>query len=131
MRLLNQTALLAVLLAAGACRSSSSGSKGMTPPDLGPGYAWAGGAIPTGDVKTSVLTIEKIIPSDLQRGQNYAYTIRVANITKSTKLDNVVVVDDTKSSGFEIVLSEPAAKQVGTNLVWNLGAMAPGAAPPS
>jgi uncharacterized repeat protein (TIGR01451 family) len=125
MRVSKQSLLLVVALAAGACSSSGSG-KGMTRPDLGPGYEWAGGAIPTGDMKTSVLTLEKIVPSYVETGRDYEYTIRVANISKTTALENVVVSDDTKGSGFLISGSQPPAQNSNGMLSWNLGGMKPG-----
>jgi uncharacterized repeat protein (TIGR01451 family) len=96
------------------------------PSHLGPEYAWAGIAVPTGDAKTSVLTIEKIIPADVVAGRDYEYTIRVANVTKAP-VENVVVTDDPQDTGFRMSGSQPAAQSAGSKLVWNLGTLAPGA----
>ncbi len=114
------------VLAAGACRMQSSGGHGMRRPDIGRDWTWAGDAIPTGDMTTSLLTLEHMVPSNLRAGQDCSYTVRVTNISK-TPIRRVVVSDDTAQSGFELSQSTPEASRMGSVLRWDLGTLQPGA----
>jgi uncharacterized repeat protein (TIGR01451 family) len=78
-------------------------------------------------MKTSVITIEKIIPASIDAGDDVYYTIRVKNISASTPLADVVVEDDIPSSGFAFVSATPEGKRAGSKISWNLGTMQPGA----
>lgn len=129
MRHASLTLVVLAALAAGACQSrgGSAGSVGMKRPDLGPDYLWAGEALPTGDVKTSVVTIEKIIPASVDAGEGLQYTIRVRNISASTPLVDVVVSDELPSSGFAFEGATPDGKRAGNKISWNLGTLEPGA----
>ncbi len=129
MRHASLTLVVLAALAAGACQAAgkTAGPSPLRQPDLGPGYLWAGQALPTGDMKTSVITIEKIIPASVDSSDDLHYTIRVKNISPSTPLVGVVVSDDIPSSGFKFESAEPAGKVAGGKISWDLGTLDPGA----
>ena len=101
-------------------------SYGLQRPKLGDGWNWAGQALPTGDLRTSVLTLEKITPSTLCLEKEFEYTIRLKNISQ-TKLTDVVVSDSLPGSGYKFRGAEPAATRSGNTLSWDFGDVAPGA----
>jgi uncharacterized repeat protein (TIGR01451 family) len=126
MRHASLTLVVLAALAMGACQAGGGAGR-LKQPDLPPGHLWAGQALPTGDVKTSVITIEKILPATVEQGDDLRYTIRVKNISPSTPLVGVVVSDEFPSSGFKFESAEPAGKISGNAISWDVGALDPGA----
>lgn len=95
------------------------------PADLGPEWIWGAEAIPTGDVKTSTLTIEKFMPAEMQPDSVYSYTVRVTNVSKGP-LNDVVVTDQLPRSGYTLISAEPDAQNRSGTLRWDVGSMGPG-----
>ena len=90
------------------------------------GMVIARAAFPTGDVATSSLLVEKVIPQMAQLGSEFTYETHVTNVTSFT-LDNVVL-SETRDSNFVLNSSEPkATKTSAESTEWNLGNMAPNA----
>lgn len=114
----------AVLLAAGGCAGSRAHGL-QRPSDLGEEWLWGAEAIPTGDVATSTLTIEKFMPARVQPDSVYAYTVRVTNVSKGP-LNDVVVTDVVPAGGYTLISTEPEAERAGAQLRWTVGTVGPG-----
>lgn len=87
----------------------------------------SGGSVmfyPTGNRETSALALERMAPSEVVAGQEFAYEYRITNLT-NMELKDVMLKDDC-ASGFSIVSSEPKAMGTATNPSWGLGNFAPG-----
>lgn len=96
------------------------------PSDLGPLWNWYGQALPTGDLATSVITLETLSPSSVNVDTSYDYTIRVRNVTDAMLLTDVVVADHLPKSGFEYETSAPEGT-IGEDgsLVFEIASLAP------
>lgn len=81
-------------------------------------------AFPTGNVNTSAVLVEKFIPSRLNVGEEFEYTVIVRNISDLT-LDNVELTDEF-STGFDMSSSSPRPSSSRDAMVWDLGTMQPG-----
>ncbi len=82
-------------------------------------------ALPTGDPRTSALTLEKMMPREVVAGQPFDYIINVTNVS-DVALNNVIV-SDTLPSGMRIASSEPDfMSRAGDASQWNLGTIPPG-----
>lgn len=68
--------------------------------------------------------LEKCMPSQVQTGAEFNYTIRVTNLTGSNIAD--VVVTDTIVSNFQYKSAEPAADVQGNKLMWVFPSIGPG-----
>lgn len=76
-------------------------------------------AYPTGDPKTSALTIEKILPGSVQVGQEFTYEIKVDNLTNGP-LDGVTVTDPMPTN-FKVASTKPEYDAIsGGVATWNL-----------
>ena len=115
---------VAVLLAAGGCAGSRAHGL-QRPSDLGDEWLWGAEAIPTGDVATSTLTIEKFMPARVQPDSVYAYTVRVTNISGGP-LNDVVVTDVVPAGGYTLISAEPDAERAGAQLRWRVGTVGAG-----
>lgn len=82
-------------------------------------------SLPTGDPRTSALTLEKVMPAQVMVGQSFDYMINVLNVS-DISLDNVIV-SDSLPEGFNVADSSPryASRDDGV-ATWNLGTIAPG-----
>lgn len=96
------------------------------PSDLGPMWNWYGQALPTGDLATSVITVETLSPSSVNVDSSYDYTIRVRNVTEAMMLTDLVVADHLPASGFEFETSSPEGR-MGDNgsLLFEIPSLAP------
>ena len=113
------------LLVAAGCAGGNR-AKGLDrPSDLGPEWIWGAEAIPSGDVATSTVTIEKFMPAKLEPDSVYSYTVRVTNVSKGP-LNDVVVTDELPPSGYTLISAEPDAQRAGGTLKWPVGTMGPG-----
>jgi len=65
-------------------------------------------AVPTGNLKTSVLLVEKLAPGEARLNRPYDYRIRVTNLT-DTPLTGVVVRERVPEN-FSVTKSEPSGK---------------------
>ncbi|MFA6186412.1 MAG: hypothetical protein WC770_04250 [Phycisphaerae bacterium] len=68
--------------------------------------------------------LEKCMPSQVQTGAEFSYTIKVTNLTGSNIAD--VVVTDTIVSNFQYKSAEPAADVQGNKLLWVFPSIGPG-----
>ena len=80
-------------------------------------------AYPTGDRKSSVLLVEKTVPSQVRLNQPFQYEIRVTNITDAT-LDDVRIREQTPE-GLNVTASQPERQGQGEQAGWNIGALKP------
>jgi uncharacterized repeat protein (TIGR01451 family) len=141
-------ALVAVALSIGGCCSVSAkagaghsgGSSGtetrteqqparsgaMRRPDLPADWNWSGQALPTGDLNTSLITLEHFAPARVNAQSEYQYTIRVKNISSSIPLNDVVVHEHVPAAGFVVTSTNPVGDASGETMSWKLGRLAPG-----
>lgn len=70
------------------------------------GYIVASTAFPTGDPATSAILVEKGVPAQVIKGQDFDFIICATNLT-NRDLDNVVITD-TLSDGWELRSSTPS-----------------------
>ena len=80
-------------------------------------------AYPTGDRNSSVMLVEKSLPSQVRVGQPFEYEIKVTNITDAT-LDEVRLQEQTPE-GLAITASQPERKGEGADAGWELGSLKP------
>lgn len=81
-------------------------------------------AVPTGDVASSVLLLEKLAPGEVVLGADFEYQLRVTNLT-DVSLKQVVIIEQATAN---LVLreSEPAASMDDDGTAsWVLGTLAP------
>lgn len=90
----------------------------------GPGMAQTSLMLPTGERSTSVLGIDRCMPTEVVAGQNFNYTYKVCNLTRNT-VSNVILRDNCMPP-MQVVGSQPAAQGTSPALMWNLGDLAPG-----
>jgi uncharacterized repeat protein (TIGR01451 family) len=95
-------------------------------PDLPADWNWSGQALPTGEVATSLITLEHFAPAKANANTEYQYTIRVKNVSPSMHLADVVVTDHMPASGFKFASANPAADPAGGTLTWKAGNLEPG-----
>lgn len=84
---------------------------------------WESMAFPTGDRATSTILLERQMPREVVVGQDFCYKFRVTNLT-NIALSSVVLRDEI-SPNFSISKTNPQAQVSGSNITFNLGAMAP------
>ena len=80
-------------------------------------------AYPTGDRDSSVMIVEKTVPSQVRLNQPFDYEIKVTNITDAT-LDDVRIQEQTPE-GLAITAAEPQRKGEGASAAWELGTLRP------
>ena len=80
-------------------------------------------AYPTGERNSSVMLVEKTVPSQVRLNQPFEYEIKVTNITETT-LDDVKIQEQTPE-GLAITAAEPQRKGEGTQAGWELGSLKP------
>jgi uncharacterized repeat protein (TIGR01451 family) len=76
-------------------------------------------AVPTGNLATSVLLVEKLGPGEARLNRPYDYRIRVTNLT-DTPLASVIV-RERQTENFTVSKSEPAGKEEGGWLTYSIG----------
>jgi uncharacterized protein DUF11 len=105
---------------------SAAASSKLKRPDLPPGWNWSGQAIPTGDPDTSVIKLEKFAPAMVGVGAEYAYKVRVTNISDGVPLNDVTVKDRLPGEGYSFASADPPGERSGDQIAWNIGRLAPG-----
>jgi uncharacterized repeat protein (TIGR01451 family) len=80
-------------------------------------------AYPTGDRNSSVMLVEKSLPSQVRLGQPFDYEIKVTNVTDAT-LDDVRIQEQTPE-GLAITASQPERQGQGAEAGWALGSLKP------
>ena len=80
-------------------------------------------AYPTGDRDTSVMLVEKTLPSQVRLNQPFEYEIKVTNITEAT-LDDVRIQEQTPE-GLAITATQPERQGQGADAGWELGSLKP------
>lgn len=81
-------------------------------------------AFPTGDVATSAILVEKMLPTQAIAGVPFEYSIKVTNLT-SNSLEGVTCNDQLPTT-FKIVSSNPQAESGGGGATrWSLGTLGP------
>ncbi|GJQ60566.1 MAG: hypothetical protein SCALA701_33670 [Candidatus Scalindua sp.] len=113
--------------------STSSTDTGYSSSSAGSGYSSgsavslgrSSGAFPTGDRATSVIFIEKTVPSETQVGHSFDFITKVTNLTDAVVKD--VVVKGELAPNFEIASSDPGVKgdASGAKVYWELGDLGP------
>ncbi len=78
---------------------------------------------PTGKISSSSILVEKCAPATVQVGMPFTFTLKVQNLT-GLALKNVIVKDQLPAN-FKASKITPAAKNIGSQLVWQLGDLAP------
>ena len=92
-------------------------------PTPAPGEAMVRMALPTGDFSTSVLSLEKSAPKEVLVGKEFAYTIRLANLT-ATALKGVVLTGKL-SDNVKLAGTEPEGTIKGSHVTWDVGTLGP------
>lgn len=83
-------------------------------------------AVPTGDMSTSTVMLEKRAPSEVTLGSEFDYTVMVRNLTNES-LEDVAVMERIPG-GMNIVSSDPAfSKTADGRYQWVMGDLAPNA----
>lgn len=81
-------------------------------------------AVPTGDVATSALLLEKLAPSEVVLGVDFEYQLRVTNLT-DVSLEEVVIIEQATANQV-LRETEPAASMDDKGAAhWALGTLAP------
>jgi uncharacterized repeat protein (TIGR01451 family) len=80
-------------------------------------------AYPTGERNSSVMLVEKTLPSQVRVGQPFEYDIKVTNLTDAT-LDDVRIQEQTPE-GLAITASQPERQGQGADAGWQIGALKP------
>ena len=80
-------------------------------------------AYPTGDRRSSVLLVEKVVPNQVRLNQPFQYEIRVTNITDAT-LDDVRIREETPE-GLNVTASQPERQGQGEQAGWEIGTLKP------
>ncbi|MEZ6197832.1 MAG: CARDB domain-containing protein [Planctomycetota bacterium] len=150
LRVLSLVALAALLVALPACTSQQKKpmrsepapaandgmkmeEKPMAMDHMGHTGSWMEGdmmvralAIPTGEISTSTVLIEKRAPAEVTLGSEFDYTLVVKNLTNES-LEDVAVMERIPG-GMNIVSSDPSfSKTSDGKYQWVLGNLEPGA----
>ena len=80
-------------------------------------------SFPTGDPRTSAVTLEKEVPAEVVRLTPFSYRIRVENLTEGV-LEHVRV-SDRLPEGLSVEATEPVGTIEGGMARWDLGMLAP------
>ena len=81
------------------------------------------GALPTYDKNSSVVLVEKSAPAKVIVGKEFAYQLRVVNLTRA-KLEEVSVTQMLPGK-FKFARAEPKAEPKAGKLTWDLGTLGP------
>jgi len=94
------------------------------PAASGDGWARTAMFLPTGAESTSTIMVERMMPAQVNAGQNFDYIFKVTNLTQNN-VSNVVLRDECEPK-LNVVSSNPAFVGAAPTLTWNLGDLAPG-----
>lgn len=109
---------------------ASSMNSGARLPDAGAAAAMGSGASATpgpdslSGVQSPALTLEKIMPAEVQVGRPATFELRIRNVGQATAHE--VVVTDRVPEGTELTGTAPEAQLSGDMLIWRLPALQPG-----
>jgi len=84
---------------------------------------YASKAFPTGDVKTSVVLLEKSAPAEVNVGAPYIYTLTATNLS-DCQIDEVTITD-VLPANVTMQSSDPQANVSGATATWMLGSLQP------
>lgn len=107
-------------------RSEPHRRTALARPDLSADWNWSGQALPTGDLSTSVLTVETFSPVRVNANSEYDYRVRVTNVAETMHLSDVRVTDRLPGEGYEFVSANPGCERSGDTLSWAIPHLAPG-----
>lgn len=92
-------------------------------PNVGAGQNVTTMAFPTGDVRSSAVLVNQVMPTKVRANTPYDFEIHVTNLTGAT-LQNVLV-DGQSFDNLSVNSSDPAATRGGAGAQWLLGNMGP------
>jgi uncharacterized repeat protein (TIGR01451 family) len=105
--------------------TKSRGSGSRYQPAVPAGYGVSELAFPTGDVNSSALLVQEVLPLQVRAGAPYTYELHVTNLTDAT-LQNVMV-SSTDSANTAMTGATPSpTKAEGGRANWALGDLSPG-----
>jgi uncharacterized repeat protein (TIGR01451 family) len=114
-RIVRPTALLVV----GAFAATA-----LAQPAANPRLRVARLAYPTGNMATSVIALERMMPVEVRIGESFEYTVTLTNLT-STRVDDLVLTE-TLPQGFNVTSITPSANPSADGTVsWALGSLSP------
>jgi uncharacterized repeat protein (TIGR01451 family) len=90
------------------------------------GIAETGKALPAGDRKCGVVFVEKSAPRMVFVGREFAYTLKLTNLTKDTLKG--VVLTEKPSDNFKLSSADPKPAATTPVVQWNVGQLGPGQA---
>lgn len=113
-------------LAGAGADAALTSDPGITPT---PGLAAIDGAGQPGErilegLQTPTISIQKLVPAEIQVGKKCTFAVRVQNTGQRTAHD--VLVRDEAPLGTQLVGTAPKADVAGSQVVWNLGTLSPG-----
>lgn len=83
-------------------------------------------ALPGGEPHGNVVVLETIAPTEVNRAEEFTYTVRVTNTSPTLNLTDVVVTNHLPGEGFTYESSVPPASLAAEHLTWQVGDMSPG-----
>ena len=95
-----------------------------TPAPAAPSGSGSAVYYPLGVQQNAVLLVDRAFPSEVSRGQQFSYDIKVTNVSGITVDD--VLIEESALTGFTVASTNPQATQQGGNMLFNLGRMNPG-----
>jgi len=87
------------------------------------GWNMAQLAFPTGDVRSSALLVQEILPAQVRAGQTFTPEIHVTNITGGT-LQNVML-ETSSFRNFNVASAAPAGTKTANGWSWAIGDLGP------
>lgn len=120
---------VACVCAAVGCETQKQVKTEPTTAKPAPAYAGADGRIkssyayPTGHVDTSALLLERDLPKEIVKGQEFTYNLKVTNVGHSTMTG--VTLHDECATDMSLIRATPMPTSQQPPLVWSLGEMKP------
>lgn len=90
----------------------------------GDGWARTMMYLPTGAANSSTILVERMMPTEVNAGQNFDYIFKVTNLTQNA-VSNVMLRDECEPK-LAVVSSNPPFVGAAPTLTWNLGDLAAG-----
>lgn len=116
--------LLVLVVVAGVSRELRGAESAAT--NAGPGIRTEERAYPTGDRATSIVVLQRITPTEVRRGEEFGYEIRLQNLTRS-RISELTVTEELPAT-FRIASIDPQpAQKAGDRATWTLRDLAGGA----
>jgi len=92
-------------------------------PAVPPGHGMTGLAFPSGDVRSSAVLVQQVMPQTVRLNQPYTYEIHVTNITNGTLQNVVVNLENVDNQAVQSSVP-PGSPSPGGGTSWLLGDMA-------